>query len=242
MVLTYSSLAFTYETDTKPLIRATLDPDMFPKTWTDERADALKETEIEESRELIEAELEKYPPALIKKTLSRIYIVDTLYKGQLKQGGTNSLKNIYLETKNPEKLHCQITSIFHAEYSSILLRNYSDFFPMTEWTSQNPSGFTYFGKNGNKAIQAGHASSATYTLAEIRENGGAFISEYAQADAEDDFNSIAKRLFNGSRMLWAAYDKKDLKIKAKVDILIKFYNSVDKKFDYDFFKNIPECK
>lgn len=242
-LLAYFTMLNWAAAESIPSIRATLDTDMFPQNWTDERADALQDADsIQEAKALVQTELEKYPEDLIKKTLTRVYVVDTLYKGRIKQGGTNSSHNVYIEAKNLSSLNCAVRANFHAEYSSVLLRKYASQFSWDEWTSNNPVDFSYNGSSGNQAIASGVASSRDYSLDEIKQNGGAFLSQYAKADQEDDFNSVAKRIFMGNRTLWAAYDKKDLKIKAKVDLFIKFYNSLDESFNYEFFRNISSCR
>ena len=61
-----------------------------------------------------------------------------------------------------------------------------------------------------------------------------FLTQYAQASMEEDFNSIASRLIMGDETLYAAVARHP-KLRAKAELVIEFYGRLDPSFTRDRF-------
>lgn len=152
-------------------------------------------------------------------------------------GGTNSRNAVHVVSK-AKYSSAQIEKNFHAEFSSILLRNFPSRLDQDAWQKINPPDFSYRGSG----VQAIRNRQASLSLSDALHQEG-FVNEYAKASLEEDFNSQAGRLFTGDAGLWSAIAKYP-KVQAKADLAVAFYGKLDASFTKEFFLSLrqPETK
>ncbi len=211
---------------------------IFPKDWTNEKINGkaipIQNIEKKRSLKIINKALLKYPKQLIEENLSSIFVFGYLEFFGQPYGGTNSNHNIYITNKGNLKGSSEqyIEQLIHAEFSSILFRNFKHLFDKKEWRKLNPIDFSY-GKGGVEAIRKGKANERFNTS--INRKG--FINQYATSSLENDFNSFAKNLFspkNGFEELYTNYNI----IKSKRAFVIDFYNKIDESFNERYFRKL----
>ena len=217
-----------------------LNDNMFPKSWTEGdingQAKALSPKEYKRSKRIIIEALDKYPVEILKQNLSEVYILNSLMFYNQVYGGTNSNNNVYLVNSGKLDGYSDeyVEQLFHAEFSSILLRNYSNENFESKWEQINKNDFQ-FGKGGVDEIKTGKAS--TDFLPEYFKKG--FLYQYAMSGLENDFNSISKNLFCPNNSLWKkAYRYQ--KIKLKIILTIDFYNNISDTFNIEYFKEFEK--
>lgn len=208
-------------------------PEIFPQSWLTTKVNAhatvLDPALREPSQQLVARALAKYPAVVLRTHLQRVYVVGTLAYSGVPTGGTNSRKALYLANSGKAS-DPVLEGIFHAEFSSILLRNLPQHLETKRWLEINPPGFRYLG-SGVQAIKEQKASRRLD--AALHETG--FLHSYAQASQEEDFNSIASRLFMGDEGLWRAVSQFP-KIKEKTMLVIAFYGKLDPQFTSSWFE------
>lgn len=218
-----------------PIILDQAQPDIFPSSWlvapVNAQATMLAENERQRSWTIVDQALAKYPPPVLSMHLKKVYVVGRLDYFGVATGGTNSRTAVYL-ANNGKYRSTAIESVFHAEFSSILLRNHPQHLDTRAWEAINPVGFRYRG-NGVKAIQQGQAGQKLDPA--LHENG--FMVEYAMSNLENDFNSIADRLFMGDAAFWRVAEQYP-KVMSKTDLAIAFYTKVDPSLTSAFFQTL----
>ncbi|MCB1065587.1 MAG: hypothetical protein KDN20_22045 [Verrucomicrobiae bacterium] len=211
--------------------------DIFPESWLTEKVSAKAEPLAQElqtpGRAIVDKALAKYPLPVLTKNLKKVYLVGNLIYSGVPTGGTNSRSAVYVVSK-PKYSEAQIEGIFHAEFSSILLRNFPNNLDREAWQKVNPPTFTYLG-SGVKAVKAKLASQRLNGA--LHEDG--FLHSYSQASLEEDFNSFAGRLFMGSDALWDAVEKYP-KLMTKADLVIAFYGNLDASFTKEYFLSLRQ--
>ncbi|PLX08958.1 MAG: hypothetical protein C0596_03875 [Marinilabiliales bacterium] len=222
------------------IIHFQTDRNMFPENWVggsiNGQAESLKESEYERSKKIILKALDKYPPEVLEDNLKEIYLLNSLEFYDQGYGGTNSNYNVYLVNSGESDGYSDeyVEQLFHAEFSSILLRNYSNPLFESRWEKVNDEGFEY-GDGGVLEIKNGTAG--TDYSADYFKHG--FLYQYAMSGMENDFNSISKNLFCPNTKFWKeAYKYKKLRL--KIDATIKFYNNIDETFTKEYFKSLKE--
>ncbi|MCP5559975.1 MAG: hypothetical protein H7A55_19675 [Verrucomicrobiaceae bacterium] len=212
-------------------------PDIFPESWRtpkiNAQAEELSAERQPQCRDLIERALAKYPTGVLRANLKKVYGLGSLQYSAVPTGGTNSRTAVYLVSKDRYSLTA-IEEIFHAEFSSILLRNFPHHLDSVAWQQLNPPGFHYRG-SGVQAIKTQQASQRL--RAALHEEG--FLNEYGKASPEEDFNSFAGRLFLGDPALWNAIEHYP-KVKAKAELAIAFYHKLDATFTHPFFLSLRQ--
>lgn len=211
---------------------------IFPDSWYSERIDAqaisLEASEFERSEEIVKVVLQDYPAELIQRNLKAVFVLKNItFYGQ-SFGGTNSIDTVYLSNEGVISGYTDfyLEQLFHAEFSSILLRNHKPSFDESEWIRNNPSDFTY-GNGGVAALKENNASETFDT--ELNRMG--FINEYATSSLENDFNAFAKNLFlpkEGFSNLVETYER----IRNKRKQIIAFYNQLDSSLTQAYFDTI----
>ena len=211
---------------------------IFPDSWYSHKINAkgisLNPSEYKRSEKLIKAVLKKYPVNLIRNNLKNVYVLtDVIFYGQ-SFGGTNSTSNVYLSNEGIKKGYTDfyLEQLFHAEFSSILLRNYNQNFTESEWIKDNPSDFNY-GKGGVNALKENKDSEKFDP--ELNKLG--FINEYSTSSIENDFNAYAKNLFLPKRGFYKLVETCSA-IKLKRKLIIEFYIKLDDSFTEEYFNNI----
>lgn len=217
-----------------------IEPDMFPDSWLTERinasAESLENSQFSRSLQIILSAMRKYPPTVLRNNLEKIYVVRELRYFNITAGGTNSLNKVYV-TNNGETAGYTddfIEKTFHAEFSSILLRNNPEAFIESEWNEVNPLNFQY-DQGGVAAIKAG-ADSTEFDPAYLFEG---FLSEYSTSSLENDFNIFAQYIFTGSDSFWQLIETNS-KIQRKLAIMIDFYRTSDPLFTEEYFRGLAE--
>ncbi|RYX83589.1 hypothetical protein EON83_14420 [bacterium] len=212
--------------------------DIFPSSWltpeVDAKAGALDIEKQQRGREIASKMLAKYPVAVLKANLKCIYTIEWISYSGVKAGGTNSRDTVYAIIKD-QVPDAKLEEIMHAEFSSILLRNFPTYFGTESWQHINSPDFHYRG-NGVEAIKKQQASE---NLSEALLEEG-FLNEYAKASTEEDFNSFVGRLFVGDSGLWEAVEKYP-RIKAKADLVINFYGKLAPSLTEKFFNSLRQA-
>lgn len=245
--LLYSSgTAFTQNcfTDKRSSVKICFptDQSIFPNSWCTEQINGqyipLEKKEFERSKEIILICLEKYPADVLEKNLDIIYIVNSLRFYNQGFGGTNSNKNVYMSNKGIDKGYdaFYLEQLFHAEFSSILLRNYPEYFDKNAWKEFNSPNFKY-GTGGVNALKNNQNSEKLDS--EINELG--LLNQYAMSDIENDFNSFAKNIFHPKNHFEEVI-KKHTGLTGKRTLIIAFYNSIDPFFTEEFFNDLMKTE
>lgn len=208
-------------------------PEIFPKSWLTQKINAqatpLELRLREPSRMLVQHALSKYPPAVLQTHLRHVYVIGRISYSGVPAGGTNSRDAVYLANigKDSDPV---LEGIFHAEFSSILLRNLPQNLDQKHWLAINPPDFHYLG-SGVQAIRQGKASRKPDPALQAL----GFLHSYAQASMEEDFNSIACRLMMGDAALWSAIQQFP-KMREKAELVIAFYTKLDPQFTRERFE------
>ena len=241
--LASSSVAFAQASETVILdgpvkVLTSADRNIFPESWRSSRINAqavsLVDGEIERSKTILTAAFKKYPTDILAANLDAVYVLHRLKYFGISASGTNSKNRIYLANRG---IHAGFTDIWiegvlHAEFSSILLRNFSHHLDTDAWKATNKTGFEY-GSGGVQAIRNGRARKKFDTQL----HGAGFLFEYARSSLENDFNSIAEQLFIGDPRFWTIVNKHD-GIHRKTKLVTGFYQKIDPSFDQTFFESI----
>ena len=183
----------------------------------------------------IQMALEKYPSSLVSKYLEKIYVVNKLNFYDVAYGGTNSSSNIYLSFNfyTPKDLE----EIFHAEFSSILLRQNQSLINYQSWKDNNPKGFKYSG-NPTSFIK----DKKSYTINDEELYNSGFINEYATTTFENDFNNISRILFCNDKRFWEDLAGKRFSgLNNKINIVIDFYSQLNRVFNLEYFRKLKQC-
>lgn len=213
-----------------------IEPDMFPEGWrhppASVQATRLRPEEVERSVRIVKSALEKYPPALVKQNLKKVYVVDTLVFYGASIGGTYATGKVYLVNTGIVDGYTDqfIERAFHEEYSSILFRTHSTYFRRAAWTAINPPDFVY-GTSGYDPARDDFVA----LVYDPELNAEGFVHLYATTDLENDFNAIASRLFVGEEEFWQIADEYG-KIKEKMLLVIDFYRQIDPMFTEEYFR------
>ena len=212
---------------------------IFPEVWrtstVSASAEPLYQADQQECIEIVEKALAKYPSAIVKANLKKVYVLGRLEYSGVVTGGTNSRSAVYI-VKNDRFSAEALERNFHAEFSSILLRNFPRNLDKAEWEQLNPSGFSYR-SSGVQAIKDKQAS--LRLLDDLHEQG--FLHEYAKASMEEDFNSYAARLFMGDAGLWKAVEN-HRKVRSKAELTVAFYEKLAASMNKEWFYNLRQSE
>lgn len=216
------------------------DKEIFPPSWLTKEIAAsgeeLAAEEIERTARVVAAAARKYPAEVLAANLGTVYVLRRLAYFGVEAGGTNSRRDIYLANDGVGLgfTDLALENAFHAEFSSILLRNFPKYLDTAAWTKANPPGFAYLG-NGVEAIKDAKAGLVT-TEASLAEG---FVYEYSKSSLENDFNSLAKRLFTGDAGFWGAAGQYPALLE-KSDLAVKFYQRLHPSFTPGYFLTLAD--
>jgi hypothetical protein len=195
----------------------------FPREWREAAYSAQgSQIDVDESMRLIRlipGFLSMYPAQLIRRNLRDIYLLKAMSFYGLRYGGTNSLDGIYIASRGnePKCRDERLAGVMHAEFSSILLRNYR--FPSEAWSRINDSNWRYAGTIKD-LIGRSDLYSHTETL--LRQG---FISIYGQASVEEDVNMYIECVIEQrSFVTVAAANHK--RVRQKLEILTHFFEGI----------------
>lgn len=216
--------------------------EIFPESWRSGKVEASGEALPEERRMeavgVMIAALGKYPVEVLQEHLRLLYLLSELrYRGVV-TSGTNSRTAVYVKIGSQEKgftaMHNE--GVFHAEFSSILIRNRSQFLNQEAWKAANPPSFTYLG-DGVDAVKQGKAR----TKLDDTLNASGFLSQYSQSTLENDFNGYAARLWTGDETLWQLAEQHP-PIQRKLTLVLNFYQQLHPKLNAAFFHLLSSKK
>ena len=222
------------QTSPVPIIAGST-PYIFPVSWQVgpvwARCDALHVGERTRTRRVLDRAVSKYPRRVLQPHLSTVYVMHRLSYSGVTAAGTNSRTNVYPANRGPAAGYTDawIEMTFHAEFSSILLRNNPYCLDTTAWQRQNGPYFRY-GVSGVDAIK--HKKAGTRFDESLHEKG--FLYQYATSTLENDFNTIASQLFLGDEQFWDVV-RKYPRVRAKVVLAIDFYRRIDPTMNVSFF-------
>ena len=211
---------------------------IFPRRWHRNKIKARVISLPQADRNRIIASLEKafskYPANILHKYLKTVFVLKKLEFFGLPYGGTYSKNNIYISSDDSLSTGTDffVESIFHHEFSSILLKNYKCRFDENAWKLLNPHDFVY-GKGGISAISDGTSS----MVFDANLNKLGFLNKYSQSSIEEDINVFSQNLFCGNKSFWEIVDKFDI-IRAKTHLIIEFYNIINPVFTESYFRNL----
>jgi hypothetical protein len=214
------------------------DSAIFPESWRKApvlaSGEVLPNDQIKRAQMILERALKKYPPQVLLADLKAVYVLAELRYSGVITSGTNSRTSVYLKMGDAKKgfTDAHIEGVFHAEFSSILLRNHARHLDKDAWNAVNPPGFRYLG-NGVDAVRQKVAG--TVLRDDLHEKG--FLVEYAQSTLENDLNGFAKMLFNGEAELWEVAARFP-KVQRKLDLTLAFYQKIDAAFSEAFFRSL----
>jgi len=218
------------------LIYYNVGDETFPDSWKTDEVNAkgvsLDTIEIERSMKIVKDALAKYPKDLIKSNLKKIYILKKIeFYGQ-EFGGTNSTDVVYIANGGEDLgyTNSYIEQTFHHEFSSILLRNYSNLLKREEWISINALPY------GDGGVQALKESKDSQDINPMLNSKG-FISQYATSDLENDFNTFAENLFYPSDEFYNTV-KNYPKIRQKLEFILEFYFALDNTLTKKYFEKL----
>ncbi len=203
--------------------------DYFPASWRkapiSARGRQLALEEVARLLPIIERFLSTYPKTVLSDNLADIYLLAELHFYGKIYGATNSQSGLYIKSEGNRKgfSNSFLLRTMHAEFSSILMRNHE--FPEEKWRMDNAADFEYRG-TGREML--GETDLYRQT-SELLSQG--FIVKYAQSSVENDFNMIAYWLFTDRDRL-RQLARKYPRIKAKMELAINFYKSIDGRFDF----------
>ncbi len=214
---------------------------MFPNSWYSSPINA-KTTALEDSAEqercikILEKAAALYPEWLLEKTLEKVYVLSELNFYGVGYGGTYSYskKSIWIVNKGVRRGYDEafLSRLFHAEYSSILLEEYSHLFDLPSFEKEHNPKYPY-GKGGVDALKTKKSSEAY----DDEINAAGFLNMYGMSDSENDVNSFAKRLFYPDNEFWEVVEKYPY-LQRKLQIIIDFYHAIDPVFTLEYFKSI----
>lgn len=218
------------------------DPEIFPASWRKPpvaaAGAALSDEQIARVRPILERALRRYPAPVLQTELRSVYVLAELrYRGVV-TAGTNSRTCVYLKIGEVSKGFTDdyIEGVFHAEFSSILLRNHVEALDEKAWRAANPSGFTYLGDG----VDAVRQKKAGLRRSEALHEEG-FLVEYSRSTLENDLNGFASGLFRGDATLWEVAERFP-RIKRKLGLTLNFYRKIDTNFTEAFFRSLVKSR
>lgn len=167
----------------------------------------------------------KYPSRVLEQELGLVYIIGKLrFSGQYFTG-TNSAENIYIASVG----NSEIEKTFHHEFSSILLRKYSDILFEMKWKEKSPEL-----RSGSSAAAVKAGLYSIEFDEKLLEKG--YLSPYSLSNWENDFNMYAENIFAGDKAFWKIVDHYPMVLE-KTRLVIKFYiEKIWNGFTENFFR------
>ena len=228
-----------YEIQRRIRIHFEPQPLIYPSHWykppISARAVPLKKEMYQRTLTIIEHALSKYPDDFDMQ-LEEVYVLERLEFYGIAFGASYvapSERNRLLLTNNsyPDEMFVRL---FHAEYSSVLLKLYPQFFNEGAWLAKLPHGLSYSEPETSDValLQLGEALEQKSPELLVR----GFLSHYATTNIENDFNSVVKHLFVPD----STFKLSDLRhyplVQAKADLAIRFYSQVHPGFSAAYFE------
>lgn len=216
--------------------------ELFPEEWWEPPIQAsiedLDGNNYSKTLAILNSAASKYP-ATVKLSLNTIVVVKKMSFYGTAYGRTYigpHRCNIYLTNNNNSSVY--VERLFHTELSSVLLKTMPLALDEKAWIQCLPQGFKYdYLENVHVALlQLGEQVDKQDDF--ILKMG--FISHYATTNLENDFNSLVKQLFVPDANFWSCVKQNSL-IAKKVQLVIAFYERIDKAFTEAYFRSLSKA-
>ncbi|HET6421147.1 MAG TPA: hypothetical protein VFG19_13365 [Geobacteraceae bacterium] len=198
----------------------------------------------------VKSALAKYPPALVKKYLSAVFVSGEIKSYGVKCGGTYLNSWIYVTTSPAynrlgskhyeETLHHELSSLFlYGPGLKIILHEpnatefYGSNFPATKWHSANRPGFRYLERQIDVIHAAGKFRKPKDAPLWYKDG---FVSDYGMTSIENDLNTYAEVAMEHPAKLKELAEKYP-RIAAKTRLFMEFYTSLAPEMA-DYFKSV----
>jgi hypothetical protein len=186
--------------------------------------------------EAVKAALQMYPPDLIKKHVSAIFVTGPTEVYGAGGAGMRLNSWIYLSapTNRSEQLGSQsYAMVFHHELSSFFF--YDDSFPVAQWASVNEPDFKYLERRIDIIRAAAPENRRDPKEAPSWYQAG-FVHDYGMSSMENDFNTYAElAMAQPAELIQLA--KQYPKIAQKTKIFVEFYSSLAPELR-EYFKSV----
>jgi hypothetical protein len=164
-----------------------------------------------------------YPPMLVRKYLTALFIARTLEINGVTGAAMFANSWIYVAVPARDKLGIKSYELsLHHEFSSLLF-NGGDF-PITRWHLVNEPEFKYLDNQVDIINAAAPSNRKDPKQAEMWHAAG-FVSDYGMASMENDVNTFAELMMGNPEKLLLLCNNYP-KIAQKKNILIQFYTEL----------------
>lgn len=192
-------------------------------------ATPLEEQNFEVTAASVRRAMAAYPHRLVAFHVDRVLLYETLTVNGRRIGSTVALgpNRLFLTGLHSTAPHSEsfVEAQFHHEFCHVLWLTHQSKFPTEAWEALNPPGFKY--------LNSGHLEHGSHlgrkALPEFLEQG--FLNEYATTAIEEDAAQLAEIMF--TRSGWLLSNGADMpKVLRKVELLYRFYKSIDPEFTW----------
>lgn len=190
------------------------------------------EVEFERVRDILTAELERYPEGLVERVLDQVVVVATIKKEGTPAPsiGTTASRDIYIAARGaPDWV---VARAFHHELSVLLIRRYGDGKLARAFLNDPP--FEYLGWDEYAKRARGTGQRYDDAL-----NAAGFVRLYSTKSADTDRGTIAEELFRGTKEFWRRKDEHE-RLGSKTDALIAFYAGLSPEFSEAVFRGYAD--
>lgn len=178
--------------------------------------------------------LRRYPPALVKRYLSAVFVVGRIRILDVDGAATFSKSGIYLAAPRWDGLGTLSYELsVHHEFSTLLF--YGARFPVTDWYLVNPMDFKYLDKYED-IIRAADLKSRKQSKTASECYVAGFVSDYGMSSMANDFGTYAEMALGEPAKLKLLASKYSL-IRRKKDLLVKFYTGLAPQM-CNYFKTV----
>jgi hypothetical protein len=178
---------------------------------------------------LLQKAFDKYPIEVIKKYLNAIFFTREIDDGDLKYGGTyDSFRRIVYWVDNGGNNSDQAISIFHHEFSSLLLAGHS--FRVDPWTDHHPRDFKYFSEI-HDSYEAMKNVRKTIMDQNCYEKG--IVTNYGLTNFENDFNEYSAMIFTYPQKFKKIMNRYP-RVRGKFLVWLDFYQKINPIFTEEY--------
>jgi hypothetical protein len=185
--------------------------------------------ERDDVRAYVRKAADAYPYGLIKSAgLSQVAAVQKLLWEGTSFGGTihAQLSTVILAVDALPQREKTVTRNIHHEFCHLVRSKFGPRFPKREWLALNPPAYRYPFSGGMEALQ--RQRTGKEMTDEVNARG--FVNEYGESALEEDAATIAETLMAADPEEIARLHRFP-KLRAKCDLIIRFYRSVDPAFE-----------
>ncbi|NBV12496.1 MAG: hypothetical protein EBS07_00295 [Sphingobacteriia bacterium] len=179
---------------------------------------------------IVVQELSKYPEKLIQKNVKTFWVCSQIKDGENNISGTHHKSSIYLALEdNKDKCSMEkIAQTIHGELATILMNKYSSFFLMEEWNALLLSGLQ------QSIVINDSMCRQNITLDSLWFEKG-FLNEYSACSIENDFHTIAIRVFKPEEDFEKILNRWPI-LKKKFLLALNFYRKTNARFSIPNFQ------